>query len=156
MKDNQANNIDKKTVNLTTEEFHKLLEENTRIHAMARTRHTKNLADAQNHYLDEITEISVKEDKALQIYREARRVWEEAKADYEQTIRCCKAARNKAGQDLNFLKTEEANQWTAFNNKIQSERHNIFERFRQSGGGNFSTMLASYFTQDGANKTKLK
>lgn len=145
MKDNNSNNIESQaatqsqptvnpTGNLTTEQFHKALEENTRRLAEARTKHTETLKDAQNYFLDAITEVSVKEGKALQVYREARRVWEEAQATYEQTIRCCKAERNKAGQNLNFLKTEEANQWVAFNNKNQSERHNIFERYRNSGG----------------------
>lgn len=122
------------TDNLTTEEFHKLLEENTRRQAEARTAHTENLKEAQNIYIETLTEIAVKEAKALRDYREARKVWEEAKAAYEQAIRCYKIARAKAGQDLNYLKTDETNRWTAWNNKIQSERHNIFERYRNSGG----------------------
>ena len=122
------------TDNLTTEEFHKLLEENTRRQAEARTAHTENLKEAQNIYLETLTEIAVKEAKALRDYREARKAWEEAQDAYQQAIRCYKIARAKAGQDLNYLKTDETNRWTAWNNKIQSERHNIFERYRNSGG----------------------
>lgn len=146
MKDNnQANNIESQaatqsqptvnpTDNFTIEEFHKALEENTRRLAEARTAHTENLKKAQNIYLETLTEIAVKEAKALRDYREARKAWEEAQDAYQQAIRCYKIARNKAGQDLNYLKTEEANQWAAFNNRNQSERHNIFERYRNSGG----------------------
>ena len=149
MKDNnQANNIESQaatqsqptvnpTDNFTTEEFHKALEENTRRLAEARTKHTENLNDAQNYYLDTIAKIATKEAEAREGYRKARNAWEETQAAYEQAMRCYRAARNKAGQELNFLKTEEANQWAAFNNKNQSERHNIFERYRNSGGAIF-------------------
>lgn len=57
-----------------------------------------------------------------------------AKEDYEIKLRCIRRSRNEAGSDHNTGKAEAKNYWTTENEKIQSERHNIFERYRDSGG----------------------
>lgn len=46
-----------------------------------------------------------------------------------------KKERNEAGRTHNEGKAEAKNRWAAVNEQIQSIRHNIFERYRNSGGG---------------------
>lgn len=122
------------TDNLTTEEFHKLLEENVLRAADERKRHQGELARIKNEYNDTIDNIVDGELEAQEEYREARERWEDAKDRYECRVRNLNRKRNLAGQLMNTSKMEETNRWTLNNNIIQSDRHNIFERYRNSGG----------------------
>lgn len=66
--------------------------------------------------------------------RGAREEFEIAKENYELTLRQLKKERNEAGRIHNEGKAEAKNRWAAVNEEIQSKRHNIFERYRNSGG----------------------
>lgn len=141
---------------MTTEEFHRLLQENIERHADERKRHQGELSRIKNDYNRAIDEIIDGEREALEEYREARKQWERAQESYDEKMRSFKKQRDFAGSLMNTDKMKEANRWTLNNNIIQSDRHNIFERYRISGGGNFQTMQASYFTPAGAEQTRRK
>ena len=139
---------------MTTEEFHKLLEENTNLVNAERTHHQNALAYAQNVYTESIDAIIEDEKLALETFRLAREEFETAKREYDDMMRRCTKRRNEAGQIYNREKADAKSLWCLKNNRLQSERHNLFERFRESGGGNFSTMQAAYFTQVGPDTRK--
>lgn len=119
---------------LTTEGFHTLLAANTFKLSQLRAAYATEIADLQQEYDDTLDKILEKEHQANFELREARDEFEKAKEEYEQTLRDLKRERNEAGQTYNKGKAEAKNRWTVSNEEIQSERHNIFERFRKSGG----------------------
>lgn len=129
---------------MTTEEFHRLLEENVQRHADERKRHQGEISRIKNDYNRAIDEIIDGEREALEEYREARKVWERAQESYDDKMRSFKKQRDLVGSLMNTDKMKEANRWTLNNNIIQSDRHNIFERYRISGGeltGDLSELL---------------
>ena len=133
MKDNNLNNIE--TNNLTTEEFHKLLAENTEKLNALRFDYAHQLADVQDKYNKDLAEILAQEYHENDELRKARKEYERAKEEYELNILSLKKDRNDAGRRYNVGKAKLKNYWSIENEKIQSERHNIFERYRDSGGG---------------------
>ena len=133
MKDNNSNNIE--TNNLTTEEFHKLLAENTAKLNALRFDYAQQLADVQDKYNKDLAEILAQEYQENDELRKARKEYERAKEEYELNIRSLTKDRNDAGRRYNVGKAKLKNYWSIENEKIQSERHNIFERYRDSGGG---------------------
>lgn len=133
MKDNNSNNIE--TNNLTTEEFHKLLAENTTNQNELRFYYAQQLADIQDKYNKDLDKIIAQEHHENDELRKARKEYERAKEEYELNIRSLKKDRNDAGRRYSVDKAKLKNYWSTENEKIQSERHNIFERYRDSGGG---------------------
>lgn len=133
MKDNNSNNIE--TNNLTTEEFHKLLAENTAKLNELRFDYAQRLADIQDKYNKDLGKIIAQEHHENDELRKARKEYERAKEEYELNIRSLRRDRNDAGCRYNVDKAKLKNYWSTENEKIQSERHNIFERYRDSGGG---------------------
>ena len=133
MKDNNSNNIE--TNNLTTEEFHKLLADNTENLNELRFYYAQQLADVQDKYDKDLDKIIAQEHHENDELRKARKEYERAKEEYELNIRSLKKDRNDAGRRYNVGKAKLKNYWSIENEKIQSERHNIFERYRDSGGG---------------------
>lgn len=119
---------------LTTEAFHTLLAANTFKLSQARRVYATEISDLQQEYDDAMDEILEKEHQANFELREAREEFEKAKEEYEQTLRDLKRERNEAGRKHNVGKAEAKNRWSSTNEEIQSERHNIFERYRNSGG----------------------
>lgn len=119
---------------LTTEAFHTLLAANTFKLSQARRVYATEISDLQQEYDDAMDEILEKEHQANFELREAREEFEKAKEEYEQTLRDLKRERNEAGRKHNVGKAEAKNRWSSTNEEIQSERHNIFERYRDSGG----------------------
>lgn len=130
MKDNSTNTA----VEMTTEEFHKLLEENTQQANNARSDYQVALAAVQGEYNETIDFIIQAEKSALADFRKARKEFERAKDTYDALTRKFAKARNEAGHKYNLAKAREKNGWCLNNNRLQSERHNLFERFRDSGG----------------------
>lgn len=130
MKDNSTNTA----VEMTTEEFHKLLEENTQQANNARSDYQVALAAVQGEYNETIDFIIQAEKSALADFRKAREEFERAKDTYDALTRKFAKARNEAGHKYNLAKAREKNGWCLNNNRLQSERHNLFERFRDSGG----------------------
>ena len=119
---------------LTTEGFHTLLAANTFKLSQLRAAYATEIADLQKEYDDTLDKILEKEHQANFELREARDEYERAKEEYEQTLRDLKRERNEAGQAYNKGKAEAKNRWSSDNEDIQTKRHNIFERFRKSGG----------------------
>lgn len=147
MKEQQINNIDTQDVvnnenenvgtqdkPLTTEGFHTLLAANTFELSKARKAYATEIADLQQEYDDTMDAILEKEHLANLELRGAREEFEIAKENYELTLRQLKKERNKAGRIHNEGKAEAKNRWAGVNEDIQSKRHNIFERYRNSGG----------------------
>lgn len=147
MKEQQINNIDTQDVvnnkkenvgtqdkPLTTEDFHTLLAANTFELSKARTAYATAIADLQQEYDDTMDAILEKDHLANLELRGAREEFEIAKENYELTLRQLKKERNEAGRIHNEGKAEAKNRWAAVNEEIQSKRHNIFERYRNSGG----------------------
>ena len=132
MKDNNSNNIE--TNNLTTEEFHKLLAENTANLNELRFYYAQQLADVRDKYNKDLDKIIAQEYHENDELRKARKEYERAKEEYELNIRSLKKDRNDAERRYNVGKVKLKNYWSIENEKIQSERHNIFERYRDSGG----------------------
>lgn len=119
---------------MTTEIFHAQLVENTFELSKARTAYATEIADLQQEYDDTMDAILEKEHLANLKLRGAREELEIAKENYELTLRKLKKERNEAGRIHNEGKAEAKNRWAAANEEIQSKRHNIFERYRNSGG----------------------
>lgn len=120
---------------MTTEIFHAQLVENTIELSKARTAYATEIADLQQEYDDTMDAILEKEHLANLELRGVREELEIAKENYELTLRKLKKERNEAGRIHNEGKAEAKNRWAVANEEIQSKRHNIFERYRNSGGG---------------------
>lgn len=119
---------------MTTELFHAQLEENIVRAADERKRHLAELQVISRNYESSLDSIERMEDEAGESYRCARNAFENAKAKYNEKLRCYRKLRNEAGLRRDKAKVEETNLWTLNNNTIQSDRHNIFERYREAGG----------------------
>lgn len=120
---------------LSTEKFQALLAANTAKLNKLRLDYAKKLSELQEKYDDSMGNLLDQEHQANRDIHEAREAYEMAKEDYEIKLRSIRRSRNEAGRDHNTGKAEAKNYWTTENEKIQSERHNIFERYRDSGGG---------------------
>lgn len=158
MNENNFNNNNKNVEKsaqavMTTEEFHRLLKENTDRQADARTENQEAYAKIENEYVQAIDDIIEQENDALEDFRKARSAYEEAKDIYDCKVRQFKKMRNFAGLLYNQNKAKAKNLFATKNEKLASERHNIFERFRDSGG-NFSTMQAAYSIPTGQDKPR--
>lgn len=119
---------------MTTELFHDQLEENIVRAADERKRHQAELQAISRGYEKTLGNIERMEDKAGENYRSARNAFEDAKKAYQEALRECRKQRNEAGLFRDEAKVRETNLWTLNNNTIQSDRHDIFERYRDSGG----------------------
>lgn len=119
---------------MTTELFHAQLEENIVRAADERKRHQAELQVISRNYESSLDSIERMEDEAGESYRSARNAFEKAKNEYQEELRNCRKLRNEAGLRRDEAKVKETNLWTLNNNTIQSDRHNIFERYREAGG----------------------
>lgn len=124
---------------MTTELFHAQLEENIVRAADERKRHQEELKAISRNYEETLGNIERMEDVAGENYRRARNAFEDAKKVYQEALRECRMHRNEAGLLRDEAKVKETNLWTLNNNTIQSDRHNIFERYREAGGGTFGS-----------------
>ena len=124
---------------MTTELFHAQLEENIVRAADERKRHQAELQAISRNYESKLDSIERMENEAGENYRCARNAFENAKAKYNEKLRLYRKLRNEAGFRRDEAKVKETNIWTLNNNTIQSDRHNIFERYRDSGGGTYGS-----------------
>lgn len=120
---------------MTTEHFHTLLEANTTELSKARKAYVTAISDLQQSYDEAMDIILKKEHQANAELRKAREEFERAKEGHELFLRQLKRERNEVGRIHNEEKAEAKNHWAEVNEEIQSKRHNIFERYRNSGGG---------------------
>lgn len=119
---------------MTTELFHAQLEENIVRNADERKRHQEELQAISRNYESELDSIERMENEAGDNYRCARNAFENAKAKYNEKLRLYRKLRNEAGFRRDEAKVKETNLWTLNVNTIQSDRHKIFERYREAGG----------------------
>lgn len=124
---------------MTTELFHAQLEENIVRAADERKRHQEELQAISRNYEETLGNIERMEDEAGENYRSARNAFEDAKKEYQEALRECRMHRNEAGLLRDEAKVKETNLWTLNNNTIQSDRHKIFERYREAGGGTYGS-----------------
>lgn len=120
---------------MTTEHFHTLLEANTTELSKARKAYATAISDLQQSYDEAMDIILKKEHQANAELCKAREEFERAKEGHELFLRQLKRERNEVGRIHNEEKAEAKNHWAEVNEEIQSKRHNIFERYRNSGGG---------------------
>ena len=123
-------------VTMTTEEFHRLLEENTRKQNELRTKRQEKLANLHTAYDHSIDAVIDHERQATDDFRKSRAAFEEHKQMYDIKMRKLSKARNEIGREYQQGKAQLTNEMTILNEQLQSERHDIFERYRKSGGAN--------------------
>ena len=138
---------------LTTEEFHKQIEANTAKLNKLRMDYTNRMSDLHDEYNNELDDILAVVHQATDELRNARKVYEETKVQYELKLRELTRLRTEAGRRHNVGKAKAKNFWTAENEKIQSERNRIFKRYRDSGGY-FRKKPKGCFTQVGRETRK--
>ena len=131
MKDNNKN-IELQTDNLITEKFHELLAANTKKLNDLRLEYAQRMADAQDDYDKAIDSVTIDEHLENDVLHIARKEYEKAREEYELNIRSLKKDRSNAVRKYDLAKASAKNYWATENEKIQIERHNIFERFRDS------------------------
>lgn len=131
MKDNNKN-IELQTDNPITERFHELLADNTKKLNDLRLEYAKRMADAQDDYDKAIDSVTADEHLENDVLHKARKEYERACKEYDLNIRSLKKDRNNAVRKYVLAKASAKNYWATENEKIQMERHNIFERFRDS------------------------
>lgn len=139
MKDNnsknielQTDNIELKTDNPITEKFHELLAANTKKLNDLRLEYAQRMADAQDDYDKAINSVTIDEHLENYLLHIARKEYERAKKEYDLNINNLRKDRHDAGRKYDLAKASAKNHWATENEKIQIERHNIFERFRDS------------------------
>ena len=119
---------------LSTEKFQALLAANTAKLNKLRMDYANRMSDLHDEYNNSLDTILKMEQYATDELHDARKVYEDAKMEYDLKLRSMAKRRTEAGYKHNVGKAEAKNYWTTENEKIQSERHNIFERYRDSGG----------------------
>ena len=134
MKDNNSNNIGLQTDNPITEKFHELLAANTKKLNDLRLEYAQRMADAKDEYDKAIDKIIEDEYQENVLLHKAKQEFERAKKEYGLNLNSLQKDRNNAGRKYAAAKASAKNYWATENEKIQIERHNIFERYRNSGG----------------------
>ena len=138
-------------VTMTTEEFHRLLEENTRKQNELRTKRQEKLANLHTAYDHSIDAVIDHERQVTDDFRKSRAAFEEHKQMYDIKMRKLSKARNEIGREYQQGKAQLTNEMTILNEQLQSERHDIFERYRKSGGKSWETWQ-DCCTQHGSEK----
>ena len=121
-------------VTMTTEEFHRLLEKNTRKQNELRTERQEKLAALHTAYDQSIDAVIDHERQVTDDFRKSRAAFEEHKQMYDIKMRKLSKARNEIGREYQQGKAQLTNEMTILNEQLQSERHDIFERYRKSRG----------------------
>lgn len=119
---------------LTTEEFHKQIEANTAKLNNLRLEYANKMSDLHDKYNNSLDAILKMEQYATDELHDARKVYEDAKMEYDLKLRSMAKRRTEAGHRHNVGKAKAKNFWATENEKIQTERNRIFKRFRDSGG----------------------
>lgn len=132
MKDNNSNNIESQANNLTMEQFHKLLAANTAKLNDLRLEYTQRMAKAQDIYDKAMAGWLSLEHFEKRELDKAKKAYEEAKEKFEAYLLALRKDRHDAADTYDAAKAKIKNYWATENEKIQCERHNIFERFRES------------------------
>lgn len=139
---------------LTTEMFHQLLADNTSLQNTARNNYAEQLADIDKKFNDKLDKLALEEIAAERRYRDAKVACDLAAQDYMLARRSIARDRNEAGQEKNKARAELKGKYARYNESLQSERHVIFERYRNSGGGYSRDRKKSSCTQTGPETRK--
>ena len=119
---------------LTVEEFHRLLEENTQAMNEEREKHVVQLNEIKRD-CDEQKDIATQQDNELQIARDAFNATVTAKnQEFNAKASRIRDFRRKTTENYLLGVANEKSRHAKENERISSERHNIFERWRNSGG----------------------
>ena len=119
---------------LTTEKFQQLLADNTSLQNTARQNYADQLADIDKKFNDKLDKLALEEIAAERRYRDAKAAYQLAGQDYLLACRSIARSRNEAGQEKNKARAELKGKYASYNESLQSKRHCIFERYRNSGG----------------------
>lgn len=135
---------------MTTEEFHRLLAENTEKMNRARELYNEKKIQAQR-------ELDLQKDSArstLESIQQERQDFEqviiEKKTEWSMRERNVRDFRRKIHEDFTRAGAKAQNDRAAAMNLLQSERHNIFERYKNSGGGYSPEIIRDCFIQSGS------
>lgn len=124
---------------MTTELFLADLAANTDKQNKARLDYAQKLSDLRDEYDEEIASIRAREQQALDEFHDAREEFESSKEKYKDDCQQLRRERNEEWHKYNEERAKAKNDWATKNQDIQSDRHKIFERYREAGGGTFGS-----------------
>lgn len=124
---------------MTTEQFLADLAANTVKLNKARLDYAQKLSDLRDEYDEEIASIRAREQQALDELHDAREEFESSEEKYKDDCQQLRRERNEEGRKYNEEKVKAKNDWTTKNQDIQNERHRLFERYREAGGGTYGS-----------------
>ena len=124
---------------MTTEQFLADLAANTDKLNKARIDYAQKLSDLRDEYDEEIASIQARESQALDEFHDAREEFESSEEKYKDDCQQLRRERNEEGRKYNEEKVKAKNDWTTKNQDIQNERHRLFERYREAGGGTYGS-----------------
>lgn len=119
---------------MTTEQFLADLAANTDKLNKARIDYAQKLSDLRDEYDEEIASIQARESQALDEFHDAREEFESSEEKYKDDCQQQRRERNEEWHKYNEDRAKAKNDWATKNQDIQSERHRIFEKYRDSGG----------------------
>ena len=119
---------------MTTELFLADLAANTDKQNKARLDYAQKLSDLRDEYDEEIASIRAREQQALDEFHDAREEFESSEEKYKDDCQQLRRERNEEWHKYNEERAKAKNDWATKNQDIQSDRHKIFERYREAGG----------------------
>lgn len=119
---------------MTTELFLADLAANTDKQNKARLDYAQKLSDLRDEYDEEIASIRAREQQALDEFHDAREEFESSEEKYKDDCLQLRRERNEEWHKYNEERAKAKNDWATKNQDIQSDRHKIFERYREAGG----------------------
>lgn len=119
---------------MTTEQFLADLAANTDKLNKARLDYAQKLSELRDNYDEELDSIQARERQALDELHDAREEFESSEEKYNIDCQRLRRERNEEGRKYNEEQVKAKNDWATKNQDIQSERHRIFEKYRDSGG----------------------
>lgn len=124
---------------MTTEQFLADLVANTVKLNKARLDYAQKLSELRDNYDEELDSIQARERQALDELHDAREEFESSEEKYNIDCQRLRRERNEEGRKYNEEKVKAKNDWATKNQDIQNERHRIFERYREAGGGTYGS-----------------
>lgn len=119
---------------MTAMEFHRLLAENTKRQNALRLRREAKLAELKEVRDKTLDMVMQGEKSTRRALRAARAEYEGAKEAHNVALRQYAKTRTSANVAYDRGRAVVTNDFSVANEQLQMERHNIFERFRDSGG----------------------
>lgn len=124
---------------MTTEQFLADLVANTVKLNKARLDYAQKLSELRDNYDEELDSIQARERQALDELHDAREEFESSEEKYKIDYQGLRRERNMVGREYNEEKAKAKNDWATKNQDIQNERHRIFEKYREAGGGTYGS-----------------